>query len=219
MALDVSKPTDSQLLINSPTLIRANWDAIVLGTDATLLVTNAKVSTSAAIAESKLLFNASGHGHTGSTDGKQIVLTTAVSGILSTANGGSGSSANANAASGIVVLNGSAVVPLANLGSGTPSSSTFLRGDSSWAAVSQTGFGAWVSKSDNTVYQAATDGFVIVYCATGAVTGYTDASTPPTTTRLITYGESANGFTMPVRKGDYWKVAGATTVYWLSLGS
>ena len=88
MAWDASLPVNSGLLINFPAQCRANWDALALGTDASLLITNAKVHSSAAIVESKILFAGTGHGHTGSTDGKQIVLTTAVSGVLPIANGG-----------------------------------------------------------------------------------------------------------------------------------
>lgn len=90
MAWDKAVPTNSGLLINAPAQIRANWDAIELGTDSSLQITNAKVSSTAAIVESKLLFNASGHGHTGSTDGKQISLTAGVFNQLPVANGGTG---------------------------------------------------------------------------------------------------------------------------------
>lgn len=53
-AWDASKPTDSEKLKDAPALIRANWAAIVTGTDANLQVTNAKVSPTAAIADTKL---------------------------------------------------------------------------------------------------------------------------------------------------------------------
>lgn len=88
MAWNAALPTNSGLLINAPAQIRANWEAVALGTDASLLITNAKVASGAGIVESKLTFSATGHGHTGSTDGKQVVLTTAVSGTLPIANGG-----------------------------------------------------------------------------------------------------------------------------------
>jgi len=91
------------------------------------------------------------------------------------------------------------------------------------------GFGAWVSKSNNTVYQAATDGFVIAYSGmnwTRDIMGYTDSSNPPTTmrirSRLNTYhsGTSIASITMPVKKNDYWKLTGdATTIYWIPLGN
>jgi len=104
MAWNAAKPTDDGLLVNFPGECRANWDALALGTDVALLITNAKVSASAAIEESKILFAGSGHGHTGGVGGKQIVLTTAVSGTLPTGNGGTGATSAANAANGVVIL-------------------------------------------------------------------------------------------------------------------
>jgi len=69
-------------------------------------------------------------------------------------------------------------------------------------------FGAWGTKSGDTVYQAATDGLVVAY-TTGdqGMEGYTDGSTSPTT--LVTkegwsdYTKNS-AVTFPVRKGDYW---------------
>ena len=87
------------------------------------------------------------------------------------------------------------------------------------------GFGAWSAGAINTSVLAATDGFVV--CSSGILTnggvvGYSDASTPPTTIRAqVSFGFGSSGrasFTMPVRKGDYWKVsAGCTTNYWIPL--
>lgn len=54
MALDITKPTDDNLLINFPGQCRANWEAIVLGTDPALLIANDKVSPAAAIVDTKL---------------------------------------------------------------------------------------------------------------------------------------------------------------------
>ena len=69
-------------------------------------IEDVNISATAAIQESKLLFSATGHAHTGTTNGKKIALATAVSGTLPTANGGTGSTANANAAGGVVVPTG-----------------------------------------------------------------------------------------------------------------
>jgi len=85
-------------------------------------------------------------------------------------------------------------------------------------------FGAWASKSNSTVYQADTDGFVISQHSSGAgfLAGYTDSSNPPTTGRWSEYQDASNvqhSMMMPVRKGDYWKVTGANTVYWLPVGA
>ena len=87
-------------------------------------------------------------------------------------------------------------------------------------------FGTWASKSNNTSDIAASDGFVCAYAqwsgSEANVIGYTDASNPPTTIRLrsrVMY--NASDFvciTLPVKKGDYWKVTGADTIFWLPLG-
>lgn len=53
-AWDATKPTDSEKLKDAPGDLRANFSAIATGTDSDLLITNAKVSSSAAIADTKL---------------------------------------------------------------------------------------------------------------------------------------------------------------------
>jgi len=86
-------------------------------------------------------------------------------------------------------------------------------------------FGAWLGKTPDTVYLAATDGFVCAGSTEGTTNdlkGYTDSSNPPTTLRLksvlFVSGASISSITMPVRKGDYWKVTGASWIYWLPVG-
>ena len=54
MAWDRSKPQNTEKLKDTPALIRANWDAIATGTDPELLITNAKISDTAGIADTKL---------------------------------------------------------------------------------------------------------------------------------------------------------------------
>ena len=83
--------------------------------------------------------------------------------------------------------------------------------------------GAWESKSNDTVYEAETDGFV---CAGGQAlttcSGYTDSSTPPTTLRAFNWSTSGvnASIMMPVKKGDYWKVVGGEVwCYWIPLGA
>jgi len=51
---DATKPADNEYKYLVPIDIRNNWDAIALGTDSALLITNAKVSASAGIVDSKL---------------------------------------------------------------------------------------------------------------------------------------------------------------------
>jgi hypothetical protein len=53
-AWDASKPGDNEKLKDSPAEIRANWDAIALGTDAALQITNAKCSASMGLVDTKL---------------------------------------------------------------------------------------------------------------------------------------------------------------------
>jgi hypothetical protein len=89
--------------------------------------------------------------------------------------------------------------------------------------------GAWQSCSQGSVYQAATDGFVVAYDywegQGGYVNGITDSSSNPTTMRIQNGGPSTNaaGINMPVRKGDYWKVTITSGgwyphVFWIPLG-
>jgi hypothetical protein len=54
MAWVKTNPTNDELLINFPAQCRANWDALELGTENALQVTNAKVADSAGIVDSKL---------------------------------------------------------------------------------------------------------------------------------------------------------------------
>lgn len=54
MAWDKTKPANDGIRKNAPAEIRANWDAIELGTDSALQITNAKVAAGAAIADTKL---------------------------------------------------------------------------------------------------------------------------------------------------------------------
>jgi len=54
MAWDKTKPIDAQKLKDLAALIRANWDAIELLTDAALQITNAKVAANAGIVDTKL---------------------------------------------------------------------------------------------------------------------------------------------------------------------
>lgn len=104
--------------------------------------------------------------------------------------------------------------------------------------------GTWASRTPGTIYQAATDGFLVCYLVAsnsgynvGYVDGLTDSSTPPTVARtganVYTHTPQTaqsqynihNGFCMPVKKGDYYQgstVTGTGTVtatyYWIPLG-
>lgn len=111
-------PANNGKLIDAPAQIRANWDAIELGTDSALQITNAKVAVGAGIVEAKCAFDgSSGHDHSGSTAGKKIILTsaTSVTGVLPIANGGTGSSSTTYCS---LTANVSGVLPIANGGTG-----------------------------------------------------------------------------------------------------
>lgn len=97
--------------------------------------------------------------------------------------------------------------------------------------------GAWVDKSGSYgAQQAATDGFVVGWFEANAngpayYAAYTDSNADPTTIRQKGGVESSgdtgsdiNAFTIPVKKGDYWKIvltggSATATVYWIPLGS
>lgn len=113
---------------------------------------------------------------------------------------------------------------------------------SAWKAVGESkAFGAWVTKSKNTSYMAATDGFVLATCRlTGVIPdtyciiqGYTDGNSIPTTLRATAmirqaphpqpYNEMVwskeQSFTMPVRKGDYWRASEIDEIGWHNQGT
>lgn len=88
---------------------------------------------------------------------------------------------------------------------------------------------AWQVKAIDTSYLAESDGDVIGLMqncdADTKIEGYTDSSNPPTTERGAAKSSSTGvtgdeSFTMPVIKGDYWKVAdvgtsGTFVVFWI----
>ncbi len=87
--------------------------------------------------------------------------------------------------------------------------------------------GAWASKSSGTIYQAATDGFVVAGNTSGGSTNIllTDSSNPPTTVRSEGFG-GASGLApvfSPVRKNDYYEVTtsggGGFYMYFIPMGS
>ncbi|MDP3014196.1 MAG: hypothetical protein Q8M92_08155, partial [Candidatus Subteraquimicrobiales bacterium] len=87
--------------------------------------------------------------------------------------------------------------------------------------------GAWTTASTNTVYQAASDGFVIIHVIDETSSIVTDSANPPTVVRAwaaaLVSGDRRGSATVPVRKGDYWKIVrntgtGGTDVFWIPLG-
>ena len=91
------------------------------------------------------------------------------------------------------------------------------------------GLGDYESKSSDTAYQAATDGYILAYAYTSSKTAhgvytYVDENSSPTTERAR-FG-SGNDNThkgsscVPVKAGDYYKVtdsAVTATVYWIPM--
>lgn len=91
-----------------------------------------------------------------------------------------------------------------------------------------TGFGAWVAINDDTIYQAASDGFIVGYYNSGSDgigTVYTDSNAIPTTVRQISEVDASiqsNSIMCPVRKNDYYRVTssgsgGANVLYFLPI--
>jgi hypothetical protein len=92
--------------------------------------------------------------------------------------------------------------------------------------------GTWASKTVTTIYQAATDGFVLVY-GTASNNGYinilTDSNATPSTTRARSGASTESGgpaytwsLMCPVKNNDYYNVTvsgnGSTTaIYWIPL--
>jgi hypothetical protein len=101
-----------------------------------------------------------------------------------------------------------------------------------WRLFSSGLLGASSNKEVNTVYQAATDGFVLAYgIAYGSgddnrIDGFSDANNPPTTKIAEVNSNSGNWdigtLPMIVKKGDYWKVSTVSTgitIRWIPLGT
>ena len=147
-----------------------------------------------------------------------INLTNKVTGTLPRANGGLDSTVANNAASGVVFLDADSKLPAVD-----GSQLTGL------PITPQVGFGSWVDKSASYgAQQAATDGFVLARAVNnGTIDIYTDGNADPTTARGHSEGYSnaqATVTTVPVRKGDYWKIVVSVGtvpdyVYWIPLGS
>ncbi len=93
-------------------------------------------------------------------------------------------------------------------------------------AKSRKRLGAWLVREKNTIYQAATDGYVAAYAEINGfdLKALTDSSTPPTIVRAWEFDSSSDGakgaVSMFVRKGDYWEIITTNAfyaVFWIPL--
>ncbi len=77
--------------------------------------------------------------------------------------------------------------------------------------------GILVSRTNNTVYQAATDGFVCAYRNSGTtLVLLADSGNPPTNARQQDNANPDGCIAAPTKKDDYWKVTGAVAqVFWI----
>jgi len=98
-----------------------------------------------------------------------------------------------------------------------------LLGNNSGTGLS---FGEWEVKSDDTIYHATSDGLVVVEKpndgGSGDIIGLTDGDSDPSTVRVRAgWSDFARGagFTMPVKKDDYWKTQNALNIYWIPIVS
>jgi hypothetical protein len=119
-----------------------------------------------------------------------------------------------NAANGSITFNGGAL-------SNAIWHGTAIAGATYVTAI----LGAWASKSTGTIYQAATDGFVVgTSSGSNSLQMITDSSSTPTTVRQYAGNDaagSARGTIMcPVKKNDYWEVVGTSdALFWIPMGA
>ena len=87
-------------------------------------------------------------------------------------------------------------------------------------------FGVWETRARDTVYQAATDGFVIAYTNSGGgIRIYVGDNNPPANIpagNLASPGDDVSAM-FPIKKGQYWKVFASTIhevdIYWVPMGN
>ena len=212
------------------------------GTDQGLDTGGANATTAAAVKSAVTLKHSNSLDHTQNTDIKIITGNTEV---LTTDTGSDGKievkpegtvQATFNA-SGLTLNTGAAINEFSIDGTMGGNSDLAVPTEKAVKTYADTKkFGAWVDASAAcTDVLAATDGFVVAMTQLtsggndGAVQGYTDANSTPTTKRAesemkgIAYG--AISIMFPVKKGDYWRVAfvntnaGSNKAYWIPLGN
>ncbi len=81
------------------------------------------------------------------------------------------------------------------------------------------GFGIEEARSNDTTYEAITDGYVEFRSAGNQCEGFKDGSNPPTTSIGVAASSSTDNHQFfHVLKGNFWKVTGAEGVTWTSVG-
>jgi hypothetical protein len=91
-AWDATKPANNGIINQAPAQIRANWEAIATGTDASLCINNAKTCAGAAIADSKLAQITSPAKVSGAALTLMGSIPSSANGQIPVANGGTGQS-------------------------------------------------------------------------------------------------------------------------------
>lgn len=129
---------------------------------------------------------------------------------------------------------GAGILPIANIATGTPTGSKFLRDDGTLQIPpTPTYLGSWTSATLGSSTQAATDGFLIGYCAgngsgVATITIKSDSSNPPTTLRTENIVPTGTSITCsifcPVKKSDYYLTSASgggagLTLFFISLGT
>lgn len=190
-------------------------------------ITNVNISSSAGVIYSKLnltngIVNSDINSSAAIADSKLAEITTA--GKVS----GSALTTLPN------IPSGAGIVPIANLATGTPTGSKFVRDDNTLQPFIQIGLGSWTSATQSASTQATTDGFLVGFATTNnaitTLTIKTDSSNPPTTLRaeaIASIGGSGTSIVSifcPVKKNDYYLttqtgIGGSATLYFISLGS
>jgi len=107
-------------------------------------------------------------------------------------------------------------------------------GDPRWASEGGGGgsFGVWNDRDndgnpdtvalDGNDYFAETSGIVCAYGSSRWIYGYTDNLSHPTTRRVEGCEGTVLNITMPVRRGDYWRVESdgkPLSIYWMPIGN
>lgn len=149
----------TELATNAVTTVKITDANVTTAKIADSAITDAKVSASAAIAQSKI-----------------ANLTTDLAGKAATSHAHSGSDIT------------SGTIPTARLGSGTASTTTFLRGDNTWATPAGGGGGGMTAVAQTGNYTAAAGEFVIGNASGGGFT--------------VTLPAVANGAQVSVKKVD-----------------